>query len=193
MTATTYRPARYNARRRSDLVPAVGTVRRIRALLAIGHTTVDIGLASGLSEPQVSATLRREMVSPRIADAVRVGYETLRGVPGMSERNVALGALRGWATPDAWIVTCVDDPLARPILVDELAVRLVLDGDDQMLTRLARVDRYAVVAGAYRMGRCQNEAIGLSGLGHDAVAAVYQRLAVGGPVLSHFLVSYLGY
>lgn len=132
-------------------VPALGTVRRIQALWAIGHTSTAIGAVIGRTAAHVTTTVKdRTWVSPRTAAAYREAYDRLSMLPGTSDRNRSQARTKGWAPPLAWDEGTIDDPAAKPrrgakrrATVDHAAVELTITGTARAAT--TRADRRAVV------------------------------------------------
>ncbi len=97
-------------------VPALGTVRRIRALQALGWSFPQIAEAAGLSARTLhNPTHRGTWVLRTTADAVDKAYEALsmtRPDGPYAERCRAAAARKGWPPPLAW--TNIDDPNEQP-------------------------------------------------------------------------------
>lgn len=104
------------ARHEPGLVPAAGTVRRVRALMLAGWP---VAILSGRLGCQPDG-LRRlvtggQQLIPGPADAAtRVLYDLLWDKPGPSQRTRQLAAQRGWAPAMAWDDDTIDDPAAMP-------------------------------------------------------------------------------
>src|SRR5674476_474843 len=135
---------RYETRRRIDAtagvartVPAVGTVRRLRALTAIGWPNREIASRLGCARACVdqmrfadpARTVRRTT-----ADAVALIYTDLCMTPGPSVHSRGRAARNGWPPPLAW--DDIDDPAATPDLgasadtgVDPVAIERAIAGD----------------------------------------------------------------
>lgn len=123
--ARTYRKRRY-LNRGPLQVPAIGTIRRLRALYALGWTCVQLGDRLGVSKARVAAILnaRSEKVLPETAANVAQLYRELsmvtpldppalkRGDSPIHERTRRYAKRRGWAPPMAW--DDIDDPNAEP-------------------------------------------------------------------------------
>lgn len=117
--------AGYEAKRAHDrasgrprLIPALGTARRIQALVAIGHTFGDIAREMGVAHDVVRhLALHRTHVRPTTAHRVDATFQRLCMTPapdGKSARYARTVARRyGWAPPLAW--DDIDDPDATPI------------------------------------------------------------------------------
>ncbi|WP_354643942.1 hypothetical protein [Kitasatospora camelliae] len=98
------------------MVPATGTSRRIRALMAIGHDIQAIGLAIG-SDPAFvqrfaagTQTTLRAFKAEQVADAYR---RLVRSAgPSVSARRRAEREM--WPGPMHWDGAAIDDPAAQP-------------------------------------------------------------------------------
>lgn len=134
-----------------DFVLAIGTKRRLRALMALGWRHEDISRAMGRTGTPTCDLLND--TGPYVAranhDAVVRAYDALSMRPGPSEvaRRRALRA--GYLPPLAWDDEQLDDPAAVPsmdfdlvegavALVDQVAVDEVLAGRPQVLNRAER-------------------------------------------------------
>ena len=123
--ARAYRKRRY-LNRGPVQVPAIGTIRRLRALYALGWTCVDLGDRLGVSKTRVAAIIsgRSAKVMPETAAKVRQLYRDLamvtpldpparkRGDSPIHERTRRDARRRGWAPPLCW--EDIDDPNAQP-------------------------------------------------------------------------------
>lgn len=99
-------------------VDATGTVRRIRALQALGWRFVDIEAAMGRTvknTPNCTAVhnlIGQRAVHISTAREVDAAYQALSMTLGPSKRLRAIGRKRGWVTPLAW--DDIDDPAEVP-------------------------------------------------------------------------------
>lgn len=107
------RPGQGLPERRS--IPTLGAVRRVRALMAIGHTVAAIGAAADLNH-----TVMHGLVNGRLdtfwatTDArVAAAYATLAHRPGSNVRARNRARREGWYGPLAWDGN-IDDPNAEP-------------------------------------------------------------------------------
>lgn len=95
---------------------ATGTVRRIRALIAIGHTGTFIANTVGLHRDALNKITRHEQ--PRVrtttARSIATAYRRLALTPGPSVRARTDAARKGWHGPLAWDETTIDNPEAEP-------------------------------------------------------------------------------
>ncbi|WP_328313132.1 hypothetical protein OG432_24635 [Streptomyces sp. NBC_00442] len=95
--------------------PATGTTRRLRALIALGHTRQAIAAESGLHIATLSFLLNGHwtVVDGRTADAVTLAYKSLGNRPGDCEPNRRRAARLSWGPPAAWDDDTIDDPAAQ--------------------------------------------------------------------------------
>lgn len=115
-----YRQRRYIAR--GPLwVPDTGTVRRLRALCALGYTCADLAPHLGVTAGRVSQITagRQQQVTRDTATAVRRLYDQfsmqLPDHPAwLLGRTRRTAAAKGWVPPLAWDDHEIDDPDARP-------------------------------------------------------------------------------
>jgi hypothetical protein len=102
------------------LVPALGTIRRARALAADGFPLTWQGCRAGLAETTVYdvATNAPELVTGHTAERVRALYDGIGGRVAantpQSSRIRNLAADRGWPGQAAWTAATIDDPDAQP-------------------------------------------------------------------------------
>jgi hypothetical protein len=94
--------------------PAIGTIRRVRALYAIGHGQAAIAATTGLSESAIShiASAFTSSVTGATAAKIRAAYRVLCARPGTSRKARARAAEQGWLGPLAW--DDIDNPEAEP-------------------------------------------------------------------------------
>lgn len=106
-------------------VPAVGTVRRLQALVAIGWSKSKLAAMLDKLPTNLGKTMHSEQVAAGTARAVRDLYDRLwdRPPPAFtwSERQSAararnLARRNGWVPPLAWDDEALDDPEAVPQL-----------------------------------------------------------------------------
>jgi hypothetical protein len=100
-------------------IPALGLMRRMQALRAIGYTVPQLSEATGLSTVylyQLSEGRRSERINKRHAQKINEVYRTLCVQPchnkGKSLRAKNYAKKRGWFPPMAW--DDIDDPQERP-------------------------------------------------------------------------------
>ncbi|MET8113741.1 hypothetical protein [Streptomyces prasinus] len=105
------KPADFDA---EAIRPAIGTVRRIRALYVIGHNPKTIGAAADLDESAVShlANGRHATVLPATENKIRRAYSKLSTTPGPSEKARQRAAAQKWHGPLSW--DDIDDPNCQP-------------------------------------------------------------------------------
>lgn len=106
-------------------VPAVGAVRRLQALGAIGYPMVDLAARLGVDrinlDRYIAGQWRR---MPRQFHAeIRTLFDELWNRPTTNERAKSLAAKKGWAPPLAWDDDTIDDPSAVPELGAKVRIR----------------------------------------------------------------------
>ena len=100
-------------------VVAVGTARRLRALVAYGYPQRDLCARIGQSAGWCSdvVTGRSERVTASSARAVAELFTQLQMVPGTDRRARRRAKARGWLPPLAWDEDRIDDPTYEPEVV----------------------------------------------------------------------------
>lgn len=141
---------RYARRVDALYVDSTGTVRRIRALMAIGWRYCDIDTAAGHPSARASwahNVVTQDKVHIDTAEKVAAVYERLCMTPGPSSRVRNLAARRGWPPPLAWDDIETDpEPLAdgdTGQTVDPVVVERITHGDWRLAATPA--ERYAVL------------------------------------------------
>jgi hypothetical protein len=131
-------------------VPALGAVRRLRALYALGHPVWRIARGSGLHANSIAKIVsgRLATVAVHADDGIRRAYEGLSMQVGAPGKTLYRAQREGWAPPLAWDEDSIDDPAATPLVApdcdtaayDEVAVRRYADGARVDLTSAERLD-----------------------------------------------------
>jgi hypothetical protein len=107
--------------------PAIGSIRRIRALYSLGHSRADISTLSGLSVASISllAEARWNIIDNLAATALAAAYEQLKDSRGNNWKNERRAAAEGWQDPTWWEdFGGIDDPKFDPDSADpELGFR----------------------------------------------------------------------
>lgn len=98
--------------RASGLVPSIGAVRRVEALMALGWRKSDL-LAHGVPPVQL-VTRPRHLISADGWRQVRQVYDRLSMTPGSCPTTRNRAAARGYVPPLAWDEETMDDPRAGP-------------------------------------------------------------------------------
>lgn len=112
-----------------SLVPAIGAVRRLRALYAIGYTAAELADKVDLCHDTV-----RQLINGSLDEliALRLGpicstFERLQMTPAPPSVNATRSILRaqrnGWHPPLAWDEDAIDDPNAQPRGAEHRALR----------------------------------------------------------------------
>jgi hypothetical protein len=111
----------------ANWMPAIGTQRRIQALVAIGWRLEDIAAAAGhkrTHETMASVLYRQTRVRAQTAARLAQVYDRLSGKPGPSSRVRVNARKRGWSPPLAWEGINIDDPDAQPWRPEQQARRV---------------------------------------------------------------------
>lgn len=98
-------------------ISAIGTRRRIKALMALGWRHEDLQAHSGISTHMIigaPASRKARWVEVETHRAILDTYDALWDQAGPSERTRRHAAKRGWAPPLAWDDDSIDDPAATP-------------------------------------------------------------------------------
>lgn len=149
------------------MLDATGTVRRIRALIVLGHPYRVIAEAAGMTVPEVRRVSyhRHPHVYKATADRVARAFDALVGSPpDLNDRWVKRtrteAARKGWVDgPFAW--DDIDDPAEEPQRgsalcrgVDEVAVARWLQGEP---IRLTAVEKREAARRLHRRGVSKQE------------------------------------
>lgn len=121
----------------STPVDATGTLRRLRALVAVGWPQSELAWRLGWRDGNFSSLIlgRRPHVLQRTADEVRALYDELWDVAPPAEsagRARRRAAAAGWTGPLSWDDETIDDPAARPDVGRRAADVLDLDEVDHL-------------------------------------------------------------
>lgn len=96
------------------LVDATGTIRRLQALVAIGHPQNQLAERLGLTPGNFGRTLHTPQCTARRAREIAALFAELETVPGPSELARKRAARLGWPLPFQWDDDAIDDPDATP-------------------------------------------------------------------------------
>lgn len=93
-------------------IPAVGTTRRLQALVAFGYTQSDLCSRLGMSATNGTCLFSgaQVLVTATTARKVEALFDALQLIPGPSDRARQRAARRGWAPPLAWDEDTIDNP-----------------------------------------------------------------------------------
>lgn len=120
----------------AGLIDSTGTIRRLRALAAVGWSFVYIAGRRGLDRRSVASVAdlangKYPKVRAATAREYALLYDELCTADGPSKRSRTWALKRGWDGPEAWTDETIDDPSAEPFAVevfDEVAVNLAVQG-----------------------------------------------------------------
>ncbi|QFP96848.1 helix-turn-helix DNA-binding protein [Gordonia phage Mcklovin] len=104
------------------IVPALGTTRRLQALVANGYSQREICRRLGWAWQGNATALflgRAEYVVARRAREVAHLFTQLQMVPGTDVRARNRGRAHGWAPPLDWDEDLIDDPNATPAATEQ--------------------------------------------------------------------------
>lgn len=154
-------------------VDATGTVRRVRALIAIGWPLARLAPRFGLYVTALGriANGQLEQVRATTADTIALDYRYLAAIPGPSRRARNDAVRRGWHGPAAWDERTIDDPATQP---ETAGAEPVLSRDE--LAALRR-EEIAHLAG---FGIGAQEIAARLGVGVSTVTEVLRRLRTRG-------------
>ena len=108
------RPGNASAGNRS--IPATGAIRRVRALIALGHRMGTIAAAAAMEVSTASYLMngKPRTVHYELAGRVHTAYRALGQKQGDFTRSLRRAEREGWAPPAAWNDEEIDDPQAIP-------------------------------------------------------------------------------
>ena len=119
------KPIGYHESEDSGYVPALGSLRRIQSLIALGYTQREISIAIGRS-PTWCSNLMLRNPNVQISTAKRVNeiFQEWRLKSPPDSKFATASRTRakanGWPTPDQWDIDEIDDPNAQPHKVEKL-------------------------------------------------------------------------
>lgn len=130
------------------IVDALGTRRRIQALMAMGHTVAGISDESGVDASVLSDVLGgADHVRGMTCDRISAAYDWLSHTPPANTHPAAVTANRlraernGWAGPEYWDEEDFDNPDFVPATSDDIG-RTALARHRK--AEIVRLDRYGV-------------------------------------------------
>jgi DNA-binding CsgD family transcriptional regulator len=124
-------------------VDATGTVRRVRALVAIGHPVAHLAQQFGIYPTALGNIARGELQNVRAttADTIALEYRELCRTPGPSQRARNEARRKGWHGPLAW--DDIDDPNCEPEIDEHSDKRHKAVIDLERVARLTAVGKSA--------------------------------------------------
>ncbi len=114
-------------------VPAVGSIRRLRALFSLGHDADSLGQKLDLPAGDVWQIMTGDptVIAVGLARRVAAVFDEWQMRPGQNRECRDAAATRGWAPPLAWDELSIDNPAAEPdrgrrrqVLFDEIYCEL---------------------------------------------------------------------
>lgn len=93
-------------------VPALGLTRRVQALSAVGWSLSVIAERAGVTKQALAGSVKRDVVTARVARRIRDIYAELEMIQGPSLRARRHAEAQDWAPPAAW--DDIDDPHEQP-------------------------------------------------------------------------------
>jgi hypothetical protein len=96
----------------NKFIPAVGSIRRVQALAAMGWPQVEIAARIGVDQRGLSHMLRQQFVTGKTAQKIRRVFDELHMTPGPSRRTMLVARNWGYVTSMAW--DDMDDPDEKP-------------------------------------------------------------------------------
>ncbi len=149
-----YRKRLRHGRQPAAIIPAVGTARRLQALVALGYSWRELAVHLGVSNRRAADIGMNTDGSVHRTTAARVKYlyDRLSGTRGTCRYAFTVAARYGFVPPLAW--NNIDDPNETPDLgtdapvVDRVVIDRALDGERVSLDSLTR--HHAVHVGLAR-------------------------------------------
>lgn len=178
--------------RPSDVPPAkvdaTGTIRRLRALVAIGYLQSDLSRCLGWDSATTAQVTggRRKRVSSETAAAVRALFDELWDAPltGTTEAQRARrqAAVKGWQGPLAW--DDIDNPAESAVgagvvpdgpVIDEVAIQRAMSGER---TKLTAAERRVAVARMHALRYSDHLMAARIGCGAQTVGRIREDLGL---------------
>ncbi|WP_109523731.1 MULTISPECIES: hypothetical protein [Nocardia] len=100
----------------AGMLDALGSRRRVRALIAAGHSVPVIAARARLSMAEIAAIAsgRQGVVTPSTDTKIRKTFDVMQLEIGRSAAARQLGAERRWTLPLEWDDENIDDPFHKP-------------------------------------------------------------------------------
>ena len=97
-------------------IDSLGTVRRLRALVAAGYTQQDLAERLEVNEFWLLAMIEgdSDTIDPDSAARVSALFNEIQMIPGPCVKERERARVRLWASPLAWDEGAIDDPAAKP-------------------------------------------------------------------------------
>lgn len=123
---------------------ATGSIRRVQALIAAGHTLAAICDATGLSRGALGRTVNHnhQQITVRAARALTDLYEQWKNTPGSNVRAQRRALTAGWRDPQFWDdMGRIDDPDFDPDATANLPRIRIVAEDAHWLTTVGGLTR----------------------------------------------------
>lgn len=153
-------------------VPALGTMRRLRGLIAMGHKQRLIAERVGIHETNLAqfVTGRTTSICARNARRIADVFEKMQFEPGDDARSLARAGRRGFVHAWAWDTDTIDDPAAQPQPSMPVAAPPLSQG------RAIPADFAEIVAEHRDLGRTDNDIADRIGIKLDTLQSRMRRL-----------------
>lgn len=109
-----YRQICYGKWQGAQLVSSVGSVRRLRALQAVGYRISDLSTELGSKTVESLVLGTREQVQWETAQCIAELFDRLHATEGPSRLARARARSKGWPPGRFWDLTQIDNPTAKP-------------------------------------------------------------------------------
>lgn len=147
-------------------IPAVGTMRRLRALACIGYSVTYLADELGVKFQYVSylRSGKSKGVTAETARKIDALFRRLQMTQGPSESAARNAAGLGWPPPLAWDEETIDDPAAHPVgrrSTKTARVELYKRWRDRGWTDAEIASRFGITASSMSRWRQRQEKLGL--------------------------------
>jgi hypothetical protein len=136
-------------------VPALGSQRRIRALVRMGWSQRRLGARLGITGKAVGDVLTYRYVNQAYAERIRELYWQLIDLPGPDLREARAAQRAGWPGPGDW--DDIDDPGAIPVCEIERAHGEALKIHRAYRKMLSKRTRRAQMSEEQRRAACEEQ------------------------------------
>jgi hypothetical protein len=178
-------------------LPAVGSHRRLQALVCLGWSLSELGRRLGITPQNMGALRARDQVLAATARAVRELYDELWNCPppetchrerGVASRSRNYARRNGWLPPLTWDDATIDNPDAEPLTggdgagePDEIKVDLIAAGRLQLPRFDRSPERTEAVRRLAAAGLSDGQIANRLDMGRDAVLKIRARNNIASP------------